>query len=132
MSEELFDGVPEAPKMERSKAMFSIDEIIAIIAALVVERSLSGQYLTAHEVFEAYPIFRERNMKKANAIGDALGYRGLRLWRGKLGVEPCFENAALACNRMASEAREALARKLDLESVEVLKDKITALPRAIK
>jgi hypothetical protein len=124
-----FDDIEEAPKSENRGSFFSIDEAVGHLSPWIVEKCLNGRAFVAKDALIELRVFRESGMSRANAIGDALGQRGLKLWRGKKGFPPCYENAGLAMRRMSPEAQAALAEDLGHESLDALKSAIKALPK---
>lgn len=124
-----FDDIEEAPKSNKRDTFFSIDEAIEHLSPWVVEKCLNSRAFAAKDALIELSVFRECGMSRANAIGDALGQRGLKLWRHKNGFVPCYQNAGLALRRMSVEAQAALATRLGHESVDELKAAIKALPK---
>lgn len=124
-----FDDIEESPKSESRQCFFSTDETLGHLAPWVVEKCLRGRMYSAKDALIELTVFRESGMSRANSLGDVLGQRGLKLWRGKGGYLPCYENAGLAFRRMSPEAQEALAKQLGHSSLDELKTAIKTLPK---
>ena len=94
----IFDRVERAPKNEARKSVFTIDEILSLLAPWVIIKILLRLKFNAGMAFNEIPVFQERGIKRANAIGDALGSRGFGLYREKPSRKYCLaslDNAML-------------------------------------
>lgn len=107
--------VPPAPKNQVSEAKFSIKEIVSITAPYVTICILEKQFFTARQVFDSHPVFAERGIKKANAIGDAMGARGYSFYRNtEKEIIPDFGNGSRVL--AVVEDQEQLAKDVGYES----------------
>lgn len=119
----IFDRVERAPKNEARKSIFTITEIQSLLAPWCLTKILGRIPFNAGMAFKEIPVFRERGIKKANAIGDALGHRGFALYREQPLCKNClasFDNATLVLKwhsdheSLAAEVGYATARDLKL------------------
>ncbi|MCO8121323.1 hypothetical protein NHH03_06210 [Stieleria sp. TO1_6] len=119
----IFDRVDRAPKTEARKSVFSIAEIQALLAPWCLTKILGKFPFNAAMAFEEIPDFQDRGIKKANAIGDALGHRGFGFYREQPSRKHClasFDNASLVLQwhsdheSLAAEVGYATARDLKL------------------
>lgn len=128
----MFSDIEEAPKEESKPSFFMLEETIALLGPWIVANCLSQIGFDARMAFEQIPDFKEAGVDRANGIGDAMGQRGLKLWRSKKGkrlFKPCYENAGLAYRRLSEETQQALADELEFDSTEALEDAIRQLPK---
>ena len=82
-----FERVERAPKRQARKSVFTIVEIQTLLSPWCLKKILARVPFNAAKAFEELPTFQERGIKRANAIGDALGDRGFAFYR----KEPNFK-----------------------------------------
>lgn len=119
----IFDRVERAPKNEARKSVFTISQIQFLLAPWCLKKILQRVPFNAGMAFREIPVFRDRGIKRANAIGDALGHRGFALYREQPLRKSClasFDNATLVLKwhtdheSLAAEVGYATARDLKL------------------
>lgn len=125
-----WEKTERAGKVQQAQAKFTMAEMMEILSPWILYRILLQLRFKTRNAFDALPIFRERGVKKANAIGDCMGVRGFALHRvDGASIAADYGNATLVLQKY--EDHDALAVVLGYEFKEQLYIKITALGRGI-
>lgn len=125
-----YEKTERAGKVQHASAKFTIEEMLQILSPWVMLQCLLELRFKTRDAFEALSIFRERGIKKANAIGDCMGVRGFGLHRvDGVKIAADYGNATLVLQKY--EDHDALAVLLGYESKDELYLAVTALGRGI-
>lgn len=123
-----FNNVPAAPREQRKQAMFRIPEIMRLCAPWVLICVLIRRSpFHAADAFADIGEFSQRGMRKANAIGDALGVRGFGLYRDGVSYAPTMHNASRVLAVIPRDQHEALAIEVGFQNAQELYLAVAAL-----